>query len=127
MEFEKVKQELKKFAEERGWGPHHTPKDLAIKLSVEAAEVLELFEWLGDEEVAEAMENEEFREALAGEFADVFIILLNLTRSCDIDLLEAFEKKHEKNKKRFPVEKSKLFDPLQAKLKKLRGKKEFRF
>jgi len=120
MDFQKVKTELAKFAEERNWDEFHTPKELAIKLTLESAETLELFEWLTKEQVDEILKEDDFREALGDEFADVLRTLLQLSHVCNVDLVEAFERKRERDVERFPLEKSQGFDALKWKLKKIR-------
>ena len=71
---------LRRFAEERDWGQFHTPKNLAASLSIEAAEVLEHFQWRPDARD---------RDALAGELADVALYLLQLASVSGIDLEQA--------------------------------------
>lgn len=90
--------ELKKlvveFRDERSWKKYHNPKDLAISVSIEAAELLELFQW----------DNKYDKEGLEDEMADVLIYLLSLSDVTHIDLYEAVIKKIEKNSIKYPVE-----------------------
>ncbi|MCX5789497.1 MAG: nucleotide pyrophosphohydrolase [Elusimicrobia bacterium] len=92
------------FARERDWDQFHTPKNLAMALAVEAAEIMELFQWLTPEQSAKLSKKE--RAALADELADVFVYLLRLASRFDIDLLEASRAKMKKNAKKYPVAKS---------------------
>lgn len=124
MDLETLKTEVVSFGKERNWDKFHTPKELAIKLVLESCELLELFEWLGPEEVEKILEDEDFKLALEDEFADVFRTLLQLSEKCDVNLLEAMKKKHEESKKRFPLEKSKDLDVFEWKLKKIKGHKK---
>ncbi|MFO0752644.1 MAG: nucleotide pyrophosphohydrolase [Thermodesulfovibrionales bacterium] len=94
------------FRREREWEQFHRPKDLAISLVLEAAEVLEEFQWKSDEEVNKHLSGEG-RERVAEEMADVAIYLLLLSHDLGIDLPESIVKKIEKNEKRYPVEKAK--------------------
>ena len=97
-----LKRKLLEFRDQRDWKQFHDPKNLAISLSLEAAEVLELFQWTKNNEINEGKE-EQFSE----ELADVLIYTLLLAESCDIDLIKAAKDKIELNKKRYPIEKSK--------------------
>lgn len=93
---------LREFAEARDWGRFHNPKDLALSVSIEAAELLELFQWKDNAEVASLVDDESGREALASELADVLIYLVRLADVTGIDLLEAATRKMNSNEKRFP-------------------------
>ena len=93
-----------KFRDERDWKQFHDPKSLASSICIEAAELLELFQWLTPEQAhREAMEK---RERVSEEIADVAIYLIELADVAGIDLLQAIEAKLEKNAKKYPVEKS---------------------
>ncbi|MFW5946224.1 MAG: nucleotide pyrophosphohydrolase [Candidatus Natronoplasma sp.] len=89
-------EEAKEFRDQRGWKKYHTPKDLAISISLEASELLELFQWKDD-----SLENVE-RDHLSEEMADIFIYLLFLSDVTDINLEKAVRDKLEKNKKKYP-------------------------
>lgn len=93
----------REFVRERDWNKFHTPKNLAVSLSVEVAELLEPFQWLiaGDkQELGPAK-----LEAVQHEMADVFTYLLRLADTLDIDLAQAVREKMEINKKKYPVDK----------------------
>jgi len=94
-----------RFARERDWEQFHTPKNLAMGVTIEAAEVAELFQWLTDEQSRKLPP--EKREHLADELADTFIYLLKLADAHGIDLVEASHRKLVKNAAKYPVEKSK--------------------
>ncbi|MDQ0884890.1 MULTISPECIES: nucleotide pyrophosphohydrolase [Peribacillus] len=90
-----------KFRDERGWQKYHTPKDLAISLSIEASELLENFQWKSDQEaIVKNMEN------IKDEMADVFIYLLMLSKELNVDLEKAVETKLQKNAGKYPIEKA---------------------
>jgi len=76
-EIKELQAELRRFAEERDWGQFHSPKNLAASLSIEAAEVLEHFQWLTEEQSRQL--DEARRKAVAHEIADVFLYLLQLS------------------------------------------------
>jgi NTP pyrophosphatase (non-canonical NTP hydrolase) len=86
---------------ERGWEPAQKPKDLAISLSLEAAEVLEHFQWKNERKVAKHIR--ENREELADELADVAIYLFKLADKAKIDLRSAVENKLIKASKKYPI------------------------
>ena len=98
---------IKNFCEARDWDQFHSPKDLAIGVSTEAAELLELFRFKSDAEIKELMLNTEFREKLNDEVADVFFFILRMSQMNNIDLTAAVKNKMEKNGKRYTVENSK--------------------
>ena len=92
---------LLKFQKERDWKQYHTPKNLAISLSLEASEILELFQWTDDNKLPEKK-----KDALSGELADVYSYILLLAHETCIDLDQAFKKKIEINNKKYPISKS---------------------
>lgn len=98
---------VKKFCEDRDWDQFHSPKDLAIGLTTEASEVLELFRFKSDLEVNELLKTEKFKEKLRDEAADVFFFLLRLCQMNSIDLEDSFKNKLLKNAEKYPIDKSK--------------------
>jgi NTP pyrophosphatase (non-canonical NTP hydrolase) len=101
----KLQDQLEKFREERNWKQFHNPKDLAISLNLEAAEVLEHFQWKNPEEISDYIQSR--KEYIADELADVFYWLLLIARDLDIDLVQSFQRKMEKNAAKYPIEKVK--------------------
>jgi len=93
---------IKKFTKDRDWGQFHDPKNLAISLQLESAEVLELFQWTKDNQAQKGKEDD-----MADELADVFYWLVMLSNHYDIDLVKALDKKMDKNEEKYPVEKAK--------------------
>jgi NTP pyrophosphatase (non-canonical NTP hydrolase) len=92
---------INEFRDERGWKPHHNPKDLAISISIEAAELLEDFQWRSSEEALEQnMEN------IKEEIADVFIYGLMLCNELDLDVETIIKDKIKKNGLKYPVSNS---------------------
>jgi NTP pyrophosphatase (non-canonical NTP hydrolase) len=96
---------LRTFASEREWEQFHSPKNLATALSVEAAELLEHFQWLTDEQ-SRAMPLAKLTD-VAEEIADVFLYLLQLSDKLGIDPIEAARRKLEINAAKYPVERAK--------------------
>ena len=92
------------FVAARDWQPFHTPRNLSAAIAIEAAELLELFQWLTDGQAADAMEDELERAAVADELADVLIYALSLANALEVDLCTAILRKLERNEHRFPVE-----------------------
>ena len=90
------------FAAARDWEPFHSPKNLAMALSVEAAELVEEFQWLTEEQ-SRALDAER-RERVRLELADVFIYLLRIADRLDIDLLRAAEDKIALNERKYPAD-----------------------
>lgn len=101
----KLTDALVKFRDERDWKQFHNPKDCALSLSLEAAEVLEHFQWKNGEELEKYVI--ERKIDIAEELADVLYWVLLLSNDLKIDLVEAFEKKMIRNGKKYPVEKAK--------------------
>lgn len=99
-----VRDALRIFAAEREWQPFHTPKNLASALAVEAAELLEPFQWLtsGSDEELDASTRAEIRN----EMADVLTYLVMLADRLDVDLLAATQEKMQANAQKYPVEQS---------------------
>ena len=100
-----LKASLRLFAAERDWDQFHSPKNLATALAVEAAEILEHFQWLTEEQSRSLPE--ERRAEVADELADVLLYLVRLSDKLGIDLLAAADRKLQKNGLKYPVEKSK--------------------
>jgi len=104
-ELNHIKQQLRDFAEARDWNQFHSPKNLTMALSVEAAELLEHFQWLSEDQSCN-LPPEKLAEVEA-EMADVFIYLIRLADKLDIDLMVAAISKIEVNEEKYPVEKVK--------------------
>lgn len=92
---------LRRFAAERNWERYHSPKNLAMALSVETAELMEHFQWLGEEE--SFLPPGPARDAVRLELADVLIYLVRLADRLDIDLLAAATKKIDMNAEKYPA------------------------
>lgn len=97
---------LRTFAEERDWQKFHTPKNLAVSVAIEAAELLELVQWRTDDEAVAYFQTDEGRAALSDELADVLIYLVRLADVAGVDLRAAAEAKIERNRHRFAASKT---------------------
>ncbi|TSC84802.1 MAG: nucleotide pyrophosphohydrolase [Parcubacteria group bacterium Gr01-1014_13] len=105
LNLEEVQKKIIAFRDERDWKQFHTPKDMAISLALEAAEVLEHFQWKNEAEMKEYIANH--KEEIGDELADVLWWVLLMANDLGIDILEAADKKIDKTALKYPVEKSK--------------------
>lgn len=94
------------FRDARDWEQFHRPKDLALSVAIEAGELLELFQWKREEEVAAALSDPAWRQHLGEEIADVLIYLLTLCHQTGLDPLDAAFAKLARNEQRYPVERA---------------------
>ena len=97
-----LRQQLRSFAADRDWHQFHSPKNLAMALSVEAGELLEHFQWLTPEQSANLSEDQIAEVRL--ELADVFLYLVSLSDKLGVDLVATAFDKLEINAKKYPVE-----------------------
>ena len=105
MDLNKIKKKLCKFSDDRNWDQFHTPKNLAMALSVECSELVEIFQWLTEEE----SKNLDLKtiKSVKDEVADIFIYLIRIADKLNIDIEEAINHKIEKNASKYPIELSK--------------------
>ncbi|MEU1089891.1 nucleotide pyrophosphohydrolase [Streptomyces sp. NPDC005576] len=101
-----LQRRLVAFAESREWGQYHTPKNLAAALSVEASELLEIFQWMTPEEAAAVMSDPGTAHRVEDEVADVLAYLLQFCAVLGVDALAALSAKIDRNETRFPVPES---------------------
>jgi dCTP diphosphatase len=104
-DIEQLSTAIREFARERDWERFHTPKNLAMALSVEVAELVELFQWLTPEESAALVDTPEGRDAIEDEIADIAIYLLRLADVVRVDAGAAVRAKLARNRERFPIAK----------------------
>lgn len=93
------------FRNARDWKQFHNPKDVALSLVLEAGEVMEHFQWKNAEEMQKHIE--EHRDEIGEELADVLYWVLLMGHDSEIDVLQALEKKIQKNESKYPVDKAK--------------------
>lgn len=98
IKIEELKERIRKFCEARDWDKFHNIKDLAVALSIESSELLELFRWKNPKEVEETLMNR--REDIEDEIADIFYFLLRIAQMNNINLSNALNRKIEKNEKK---------------------------
>lgn len=90
-----------KFRDDRNWRQFHTPKDLALSMSLEAAELLEIFQWSGTD-----LECRDKTDRIREELADILSYCILMADVCDLDLDEIMNAKVDKNEAKYPVEKA---------------------
>ncbi|MEW2162159.1 nucleotide pyrophosphohydrolase [Streptomyces sp. NPDC007084] len=98
-----LQRRLADFAAARDWQPYHTPKNLVAALSVEASELLEIFQWLTPEESARVMDDPDRAHRVRDEVADVLAYLLQFCAVLGVDPLAALDAKIDRNELRFPA------------------------
>ena len=102
-EFDQLKIKIRQFAEARDWVQFHSPKNLSMALIVEAAELVEHFQWLTEDQ-SRALDPAQL-EQVRQELADIQIYLLRLADQLNIDMVDAVNKKIDINAKKYPAEK----------------------
>lgn len=106
IDVEKLKAYLENYAKERDWEQFHNPKNLAMALSVEASELVEIFQWLSPEQALKIGAIDEQKEKVAHELADILTYAILISKYLDIDLEKAIANKLKHNAEKYPVEKS---------------------
>jgi dCTP diphosphatase len=103
-ELERLRDALREFSAARDWDQFHSPKNLAMALSAEAGELVEVFQWLTEEQSRRL--SPEALAAAREEVADVLLYLIRLSDQLGIDLAEAADRKLAANAEKYPVEKA---------------------
>jgi len=101
-DLEAVRQRVASFAKERDWEQFHSPKNLAMALSVEVAELMEHFQWLNEAQSREL--DEATLAAVTDEIADVQVYLVRIADTLGVDILSAVKTKMEKNAQKYPAD-----------------------
>jgi len=96
-------EDIRKFTHERDWEQYHSPKNLSMALSVEVAELVEVFQWLTEEQSRRLPPLK--KQAVEEEIGDVTILLLMIADELGVDVLAAARKKLERNRVKYPIEK----------------------
>jgi len=99
-----LRRRVAEFIAARDWEQFHTPKNLSASIAIEAAELLEHFQWLTEQQAAAAMQDEEKLAAVVDEMADVVIYALSLANALGVDVSQAVLGKLERNETRFPAD-----------------------
>ena len=105
MNYDKIKNEIKNFVEERDWEQFHSPKNLSMALSVEASELVEIFQWQTQDEYQK--NEEKVVNVVKDEVADIFYYVVRMCQKMNIDLENALFEKMKKNKQKYPADKVK--------------------
>ena len=98
MNLKKINQKIKSFVKARDWDQFHSPKNLSMALSVEASELVEIFQWLKESDLKQVD-----KEKVADEIADIFFYLIRISQKMNIDIEKSFYKKMIKNVKKYPI------------------------
>lgn len=101
---EQLRAMVRRFVEDRDWRQFHAPKNLSMALSIEAAELMEHFQWLTVDESRKLRDDADRLHAVTEELADVVCYALALANELDVDLSEAMRAKMGKNEEKYPVE-----------------------
>lgn len=104
-DIKKITEAINAFRDERDWRQFHNPKDMALSLTLEATELLEHFQWKNGDVLDQYIADN--KEDIADELADVLYWTAILADDLDVDLMKAFERKMEKTRAKYPVEKAK--------------------
>jgi NTP pyrophosphatase (non-canonical NTP hydrolase) len=102
-----LKNKIRSFCELRDWDQFHSPKELAIGISTEANELLQIFRFKTKEQMVVQLQNERIRSNISDELADVLFFILRFAEMNKIDLSEALDRKLKSNEEKYPVEKAK--------------------
>lgn len=102
-----LKELIRKFCEERDWDQFHNPKDLAIGMSTEANELLQIFRFKKEEDIKNMLSNPKKRESIGEELADVFYFVLRFAQMNNIDISKELRKKLDINADKYPIQKAK--------------------
>ena len=104
-DIERLTKRIIEFRNKRDWKQFHNPKDIALSLVLESGEVMEHFQWKNGDEIKKYSESH--KEEIGEELADVLYWVLLMSSDLDINIVEALERKIDKNDKKYPVDKSK--------------------
>jgi NTP pyrophosphatase (non-canonical NTP hydrolase) len=99
-----LQEKYREFKRERDWEKFHQPKNIAMSITIEASELMELFQWKDNVSIEKIKNNQELMDGIKDELADIMLYSLSMAQRLDIDLSEAVEQKLEKNKERFDKE-----------------------
>lgn len=102
-----LKQQVERFVQARDWAQFHTPKNLSMGLAIEAAELMELFQWYSGAESVHIVQRRNVKQAAADELADCVIYCLSFATHTGIDIAEAVQRKLRKNRRKYPARKFK--------------------
>jgi len=104
---EELKEQIKKFCDDRDWDQFHGAKELAIGISTEASEILEHFRFKSEKEIEDFFDDTEKKKQIGEEMADTLFLLLRMSQRYNVDLSDALIEKIKKNEQNYPIEKAK--------------------
>lgn len=107
MNLNDIQQKLSQFAEDRNWDQFHSPKNLSMALAAEVAELLEIFQWLTEQQSKDIINFEKEIAQVKEEIADIFIYLVRLAYKLNIDIEKEVLAKIDLNEKKYPIDLSK--------------------
>jgi dCTP diphosphatase len=99
-----LRRSVARFVAEREWQAYHDPKNLSMAIAIEAAELMEHFQWVRNDELPAMLRDEPLREKISEEIADTMCFVLALANALELDLSSAVERKIERNAAKYPVE-----------------------
>jgi len=99
-----LKEKLARFVKDRDWEQFHSPKNLSMSIAIEAAELMEMFQWATIEESHNILKDKKRVEEIKDELADIALFVMEFCNMFDIDLSSAILKKLKKNAKKYPAE-----------------------
>ena len=105
-----LKQLVAAFVAERDWERYHVPKHLAMSIAIEAAELMEHFQWVDTESPEDVMADEERMQQVCEELSDVLAYTLSLANALKIDVSSSFAEKMKKNAVKYPADEVKRWD-----------------
>lgn len=104
IDLEKLNQDILTFVQEREWEQFHSVKNLSMALSVEASELMEIFQWMSEDSSNAIKSDSKNLAKLEDEVADVFVYLMRILHKTDIDLEQVVRRKMKKNADKYPVD-----------------------
>lgn len=102
MDIARLQARLRQFSAERGWEPYQTPKNLAMAMVVEAAELVEIFQWMSPEASTRVADDPATQQHLGEEIADVLVYLVQIADRCGVDVAAAVDRKIGLNALKYP-------------------------
>jgi NTP pyrophosphatase (non-canonical NTP hydrolase) len=102
-----LRQEMAHFVSERDWDQFHDPKNLAMSIAIEAAELMEHFQWLTSRQACDAVKVPDQIDRIEGELADILCFVLSFANRCQIDITQALRRKMDANRAKYPIDRFK--------------------
>jgi len=100
---QEIKSKIEEFVRDRNWGQYHSPKNISMSIAIEAAELMEHFQWLTIEQSKKLLKDKIKREAIEDELADIAIYVLDFCNAFDINIEKSILRKLEKSSKKYPI------------------------